>query len=234
MCEHYNRNCKIIAPCCNKVFDCRLCHDKFFEDDHKINRYDIKKVICNECQTEQDISNECTKCKIKFGKYYCNKCNFFDNDDSKRQFHCDKCNICRVGGQDNFYHCDECNSCIHKSLKDNHNCIKNTDCPICFDDLIYSTKSMTILKCGHSVHVDCFNNMIENNVYNCPLCLKTCIDNTQINNYYENLISQYILPEELNYDVKIFCNDCCKESTNKFHIIKIKCTLCNGFNTKLV
>ena len=43
MCEHYNRNCKIIAPCCNKIFDCRLCHDNFFEDDHKINRYDIKK-----------------------------------------------------------------------------------------------------------------------------------------------------------------------------------------------
>ena len=47
MCEHYNRNCKIIAPCCNKIFDCRFCHDNFFEDDHKINRYNIKKIICN-------------------------------------------------------------------------------------------------------------------------------------------------------------------------------------------
>ena len=60
------------------------------------------------------------------------KCNFFDNDDSKGQFHCDKCNICRIAGQENFYHCDGCDCCIHISLKDKHNCIKNTDCPYLF------------------------------------------------------------------------------------------------------
>lgn len=26
-CEHYNRNCTIIAPCCGAAFGCRICHD---------------------------------------------------------------------------------------------------------------------------------------------------------------------------------------------------------------
>ena len=26
-CEHYNRNCTIISPCCGAAFGCRICHD---------------------------------------------------------------------------------------------------------------------------------------------------------------------------------------------------------------
>lgn len=26
-CSHYQRRCKIIAPCCNEIFDCRHCHN---------------------------------------------------------------------------------------------------------------------------------------------------------------------------------------------------------------
>ena len=33
ICHHYERECLIIAPCCNKVFPCRLCHDD--KSDHK-------------------------------------------------------------------------------------------------------------------------------------------------------------------------------------------------------
>ena len=44
-CEHYKRGCKIIAPCCNKIFHCRLCHDE--QSNHEINRFNIKKVQCS-------------------------------------------------------------------------------------------------------------------------------------------------------------------------------------------
>ncbi|GFS44307.1 zinc finger protein-like protein [Actinidia rufa] len=27
-CEHYKRNCKLLAACCGKLFTCRFCHDK--------------------------------------------------------------------------------------------------------------------------------------------------------------------------------------------------------------
>jgi hypothetical protein len=26
-CSHYRRRCRILAPCCNEVFDCRHCHN---------------------------------------------------------------------------------------------------------------------------------------------------------------------------------------------------------------
>lgn len=27
-CSHYRRRCKIRAPCCNEIFDCRHCHNE--------------------------------------------------------------------------------------------------------------------------------------------------------------------------------------------------------------
>ncbi|GJM89666.1 hypothetical protein PR202_ga05875 [Eleusine coracana subsp. coracana] len=35
-CEHYKRNCKLVAACCNKLFTCRFCHDKV--SDHTMER----------------------------------------------------------------------------------------------------------------------------------------------------------------------------------------------------
>lgn len=48
LCPHYDRNCRIIAPCCNKMFGCRLCHDEKVTS-HKINRHAIKRMQCNIC-----------------------------------------------------------------------------------------------------------------------------------------------------------------------------------------
>lgn len=36
-CEHYKRNCKLVAACCNRLFTCRFCHDKV--SDHSMDRY---------------------------------------------------------------------------------------------------------------------------------------------------------------------------------------------------
>lgn len=27
-CQHYRRRCRIRAPCCNEIFDCRHCHNE--------------------------------------------------------------------------------------------------------------------------------------------------------------------------------------------------------------
>lgn len=35
-CEHYKRNCKLVAVCCDKLFTCRFCHDKV--SDHSMDR----------------------------------------------------------------------------------------------------------------------------------------------------------------------------------------------------
>ena len=158
-CSHYERNCYIISPCCGKNFGCRKCHDEFYEfkeNEHKINRFEIKKIICKKCEIEQPVSNECINCKLEFGKYFCKICNFFDNDISKGYYHCEKCGICRVGGKENFFHCDICNLCLNINTKDTHKCIDGSEqnCPLCFDNLFESTKPFTKLKCGHIIHCD--------------------------------------------------------------------------------
>lgn len=35
-CEHYKRNCKLLATCCGKLFTCRFCHDEV--SDHSMDR----------------------------------------------------------------------------------------------------------------------------------------------------------------------------------------------------
>lgn len=35
-CKHYKRNCKLLAPCCNKLYTCIRCHDEL--TDHSLDR----------------------------------------------------------------------------------------------------------------------------------------------------------------------------------------------------
>ncbi|KAL3334746.1 hypothetical protein AABB24_031129 [Solanum stoloniferum] len=113
-CEHYRRRCRIRAPCCNEVFDCRHCHNEATSllrniyDRHELVRHDVKQVICSVCDTEQPVAHVCTNCGVNMGEYFCEVCKFYDDDTDKEQFHCDDCGICRVGGSQNFFHCKKC------------------------------------------------------------------------------------------------------------------------------
>ena len=239
-CTHYKRKCKILPDCCEKEFSCRICHDEYFESKqivHKVYPENVNKIICIDCNTKQDISNNCINCNVQFGNYYCEKCRLFDYVD-KKQFHCDKCGICRVGGAENYFHCETCNACINIALKDNHVCIKNcfqSCCPICYENIFDSVKPITKIKCGHTIHVECFSQMLKSGSFSnlrCPLCNKSAIDCTQIFNNLENEIQNTPMPEQYNFNVKIYCNDCEKNSETKFHILGHKCQHCGSFNTK--
>ncbi|RZC52458.1 hypothetical protein C5167_020877 [Papaver somniferum] len=113
-CQHYRRRCKIRAPCCNEIFDCRHCHNestsnlKRHSDRHELVRHEVQKVICTVCDTEQQVARVCTNCGVNMGEYFCEICKFYDDDTDKGQFHCNDCGICRVGGRENFFHCLKC------------------------------------------------------------------------------------------------------------------------------
>ena len=97
-CEHYKRKCKIVAPCCNNIYWCRYCHEidmnnKHCEDYHKLDKFSIKNVVCALCNEMQPVNQRCVYCDIEFGKYFCNICNLFDDND-KGQYHCETCNMC--------------------------------------------------------------------------------------------------------------------------------------------
>ncbi|BAT78229.1 hypothetical protein VIGAN_02088000 [Vigna angularis var. angularis] len=101
-CQHYRRRCRIRAPCCNEIFNCRHCHNEAknninIEQKHRhdIPRHQVKQVICSLCETEQEVQQNCIKCGVCMGKYFCGTCKLFDDDVSKKQYHCSGCGICR-------------------------------------------------------------------------------------------------------------------------------------------
>ncbi|KAJ3604610.1 hypothetical protein NHX12_029350 [Muraenolepis orangiensis] len=86
------------APCCGKLYVCRLCHDA--EENHQMDRFKVTEVQCADCQTVQQAQQTCQKCNVEFGEYYCDICHLFDKD--KKQYHCQPCGICRA------YRCPLC------------------------------------------------------------------------------------------------------------------------------
>ncbi|PQM35032.1 E3 ubiquitin-protein ligase MIEL1 [Prunus yedoensis var. nudiflora] len=216
-CDHYRRRCKIRAPCCDQIFPCRHCHNEAAsslsnpKDRHELVRQDVKQVVCSVCNTEQQISKE--------------------------QFHCNECGICRVGGRDNFFHCQKCGSCYVVSLRDNHLCVENSmknHCPVCYEYLFDSVKGTSIMKCGHTMHSDCFIEMQRQTQYRCPICSKTVLDMNNIWRLLDEDIEATAMPEEYQYEVSILCNDCNTTSNTPFHIFGLKCSNCNSYNTRRI
>ncbi|PWA64538.1 E3 ubiquitin-protein ligase MIEL1 [Artemisia annua] len=190
-CKHYHRRCMIRAPCCNEVYGCRHCHNEAtnmldsIADRHDIVRYDVTQVICSVCDSEQPVARQCTNCGVNMGEYYCEICKFFDDDTSKEQFHCDDCGICRVGGRENYFHCKKCGSCYALSLRNNHSCVENSmrhHCPICYEYLFDSLKDTTVMKCGHTMHSECYNEMIKRSSFSCPICSKCRVSGSFVRN----------------------------------------------------
>ncbi|KAI8006960.1 E3 ubiquitin-protein ligase RZFP34 [Camellia lanceoleosa] len=168
------------------------------------------------------VQQNCIQCGVCMGKYYCSKCKFFDDDVSKNQYHCDKCGICRTGGKENFFHCNKCGCCYSRLMKDSHICIEKAmrhNCPVCFEYLFETTKDITVLPCGHTIHLQCVKEMGHHLQYSCPVCSKSYCDMSQV-------------WQRLDHEVWILCNDCGETSEVNFHIVAHKCVKCNSYNTK--
>ena len=231
-CEHYVRRCRLVAPCCDKEYVCRHCHNE--AEAHEMDRHAVKEVVCNKCNHRQPVSNTCinNECGIQFAAYFCAVCNFFDDRIERNYYHCDKCGICRVKGDSEYVHCDTCGTCV-ASLR--HRCKAeqfHTDCPICLENLFHSIKSVHIPACGHPIHAHCFMSCVQQNRLSCPLCRKTMLPSNLIlqhNQEMDALISLYPMQEELL--VVIRCNDCDFNGEVQFHPYGLKCGGCGGYNT---
>ncbi|GLJ40798.1 hypothetical protein SUGI_0843910 [Cryptomeria japonica] len=243
-CTHYRRRCRIRAPCCNEVYQCRHCHNEAMsrlsnpKERHELPRNKIERVICSLCDTEQSVKQECENCGVNMGEYYCAVCKFFDDDVSKEQYHCDDCGICRVGGRDKFFHCNKCGCCYSVGLQKAHSCVENSmhhNCPVCFEYLFDSLKDITVLQCGHTMHMECLSEMKMHSQYSCPMCSKSVCDMSRI---WERLdLEVAATPMPLEYQDKtvwILCNDCGKTSEVHFHIVAQKCLICKSYNTRQI
>jgi len=166
-CDHYEGvKCSIVAPCCNKIYSCHRCHDE--AEDHPL--YSTYKYIsCNQCNHVQRKSNKCEMCELTFASYRCDKCQIWSNNDI---YHCDKCKCCKVGKKEDFFHCDKCDCCMNIQLTD-HICIENItddDCVICLNSLKIQYVSLKKMKCGHVLHLKCYNQLLSHGVCKCPSC----------------------------------------------------------------
>lgn len=71
LCSHYARGCSLLvsaihhracwlnitvqAPCCGKVYPCRVCHDD--AEDHKMDRKQVKTIQCRNCNELQEVKS---------------------------------------------------------------------------------------------------------------------------------------------------------------------------------
>lgn len=237
-CVHYERNCNIVAPCCNRVYGCRICHDELSTGHPPMNRFLIREVVCKLCGTRQPTGyvlhfsnmeyffmcltlfsplfllsrNQCVSCQAIFGEYHCNMCNLWMSK-SKKPFHCAQCGFCRVGGVDAFRHCNECCMCISISVFDTHQCFKDkykNNCPVCREDMFSSRQSPQDLPCGHAIHAHCFRKLAGFD-YRCPICKKTVVSSQSMAAAWEARardIAEHPMPADLQRVVDIMCNDC--------------------------
>jgi len=239
-CKHYLRRCKIVAPCCSKIYSCRLCHDDEMndfnvpiKDQHCIDRFKIQKIICTNCDLEQDVSKNCINCNTCFGMYFCKICRLFD-DIERDQYHCDKCGFCRIGNKNGVYHCNSCNICMSMNFKDDHICknMKETYCPICLQDIFSSTDDSIMMKCEHYIHKRCFYELLKKD-FKCPLCQASVVDISEYNKIMDQEVNATLMPEEYKDKmINIMCNDCHHKAELQFHIVGYKCPNCESYNTK--
>ena len=248
-CTHYRRRCSLVAPCCDRTFRCRHCHDEESACDEKLDRKAVTEVACDACGLRQPVALQCSdaSCAVVFGHYACLECRFFDDEVAhaeKKYFHCDKCGICRVGGRENWVHCDKCGSCV---LPDHGPCIErnmHNDCAICRDDLFTSVAPVAILHCGHAIHRECLDEMIKHSqmpIARCPTCCKTISkpgpDREALWAHVKSAIDETPMPPETIRPVAAQCNDCGTKFEASFHVFGCYACpnpFCLGYNSSMV
>ncbi|XP_044980262.1 E3 ubiquitin-protein ligase SRFP1-like isoform X2 [Hordeum vulgare subsp. vulgare] len=201
-------------------------------DGHELDRHAVQSVICLVCDTEQPVAQVCSNCGVCMGDYFCRACKFFDDDVDKEQYHCKDCGICRVGGKDNFFHCHKCGSCYSVTLRDKHVCIEDAmknNCPICYEYLFDSLREASVLRCGHTMHLHCFHEMLKHDKFTCPMCSVSIFDMEKFLRALDAEIEASFLHMGKGW---IVCNDCW-DTTRVYPGMagQRKCCHCQSYNT---
>eukprot|EP00178_Gracilaria_changii_P008532 TRINITY_DN2585_c0_g1_i1.p1 TRINITY_DN2585_c0_g1~~TRINITY_DN2585_c0_g1_i1.p1 ORF type:complete len:1137 (-),score=162.19 TRINITY_DN2585_c0_g1_i1:4777-8187(-) len=242
-CKHYRRNCKLRSACCQKLYNCRLCHDAE-EQTHVMDRAATKEILCMECSTLQPVSASCVnkECGKRFARYFCEICVFYDDRENTHVYHCHSCNVCRVGkglGID-YFHCMKCNQCMHVKYREKgHNCVQKSmesDCPVCSQYLFTSTSPIKYLRCGHLMHATCYDRYRSHSTC-CPICSVSLEEMTSV---YQKLDQQLaatglnVMPDHYrSARCDLYCKDCFTKSNTPYHFLYNKCPNCQSYNTRV-
>ncbi|URD93565.1 RING finger and CHY zinc finger domain-containing protein [Musa troglodytarum] len=205
--KKFNRSyVRCVALSKRQVHSFGLLHVKFYTNEHypatnaallmfQTLHFHLQSVRTSLCPGVQQI---CINCGVCMGKYFCGTCKLFDDDVSKQQYHCSGCGICRIGGRENFFHCFTCGCCYSIVLKNSHSCVEGAmhhDCPVCFEYLFESTNDISVLPCGHTIHVNCLKEMQQHLQFACPLCSKSVCDMSKVWEILDMEIAATPMPE---------------------------------------
>jgi len=152
-CEHYERQCSIISPCCQLCFGCRICHDECpvlpppFSDSE--NNCDAdgadtarKKAKLAKRRSSQSDDQHHLIDRFAIKEVICRQC--FSLQSSKTnscikckiqfgEYHCIICNLW-MSADEEPYHCMECGFCRVGGRDKFRHC---QDCGMCIDALLF-------------------------------------------------------------------------------------------------
>ena len=82
------------------------------------------------------------------------------------------------------------------------------DCPVCLEDMQTARQGVSLLRCGHAMHRNCFMQYMETQI-GCPLCKKSMVDPKLFEEHYDTQLALMEMPEDYkNTFMVVACNDC--------------------------
>lgn len=157
-CDHYDRECTIISPCCGLAFGCRICHDEcpilppprqkpdpeHWADDMDLKLHAPKLKRSNSMPTsfheEEATHHQIDRFAIE--EIICRQC--YTRQSSKTdncvncgltfgEYHCHVCNLW-MSKEERPYHCEECGFCRVGGKENFRHC---QDCGMCIDSHVF-------------------------------------------------------------------------------------------------
>mmetsp|Transcript_30386 Transcript_30386/g.29287 ORF Transcript_30386/g.29287 Transcript_30386/m.29287 type:complete len:470 (-) Transcript_30386:107-1516(-) len=166
-CDHYNRNCSIVSPCCGATFGCRFCHDDspvlppLSNQSEQSQRTETKpntgrRKYQRSCSMPTSFASFAepqhhTVDRFSIKEVICRKC--YTRQSSKTnecvnchvkfgEYHCDRCNLW-MDNDERPYHCADCGFCRVGGADNFRHC---QDCGMCIDALLFDQHSCKVGK----------------------------------------------------------------------------------------
>eukprot|EP00934_Nitzschia_sp_Nitz4_P003512 Nitzschia sp. Nitz4//scaffold193_size40683//20803//22312//NITZ4_007500-RA/size40683-snap-gene-0.58-mRNA-1//-1//CDS//3329540282//3502//frame0 len=148
-CNHYERKCTFISPCCGAAFGCRICHDEspilppLLIQRQAMRRYPRSSSMPMNpaMQTPEETHHTIDRFAVK--EIICREC--YTKQSAKEdncvncgvlfgQYHCKVCNLF-MSSDEKPYHCTDCGFCRVGGAENFRHC---HDCGMCIDKSLYS------------------------------------------------------------------------------------------------
>jgi hypothetical protein len=121
-CPHFRRKNRVLMACCGTFPVCRMCHFLDQTRIHDIRIEPVDTMLCVMCGSIQPKAQNCDRCRVEFGSYYCHTCGITDDPVGVDLRHCDQCRVCMPGMT---FHCELCRACFALPVAEHFSAVHN-------------------------------------------------------------------------------------------------------------